>query len=191
MSLMPSVWRKSCCGSNRIFGPLRSFLPAVARSKSLSMDRRFIPSWPPASSPSRRSSLRRHARKGERPSDCGLRIADCGFAIGHGRGHPTKSAIRNPQSAIRRVTGAWWSPRSSKPLSARFTGRGMFDSYPLRLPIADCGLRIADLRLAMVGATQPNPQSAIRNPQSAIRKGVMGMSRRQTVRLTSLSSCAG
>src|SRR5262249_53981360 len=31
-----------------------------------------------------------------------------------------------------RVMGAWWSPRSSKPLSARFTGRGMFDSYPLR-----------------------------------------------------------
>jgi hypothetical protein len=32
----------------------------------------------------------------------------------------------------RRVKGAWWPPRSSKPLSARSTGRGMFDSYPLR-----------------------------------------------------------
>ena len=34
------------------------------------------------------------------------------------------------------------------------------------LHIADCRLRIADLVLAMVGSTQPNPQSAIRNPQS-------------------------
>src|SRR6266700_928901 len=31
-----------------------------------------------------------------------------------------------------RVMGAWWPSRSSKPLSARSTGRGMFDSYPLR-----------------------------------------------------------
>src|SRR5262249_54987021 len=31
-----------------------------------------------------------------------------------------------------RVMGAWWPPRSSKPLSARCAGRGMFDSYPLR-----------------------------------------------------------
>ena len=33
---------------------------------------------------------------------------------------------------LRRVKGAWWPSRSSKPLSARSTGRGMFDSYPLR-----------------------------------------------------------
>ena len=33
----------------------------------------------------------------------------------------------------RRVMGAWWSPRSSKPLSARLSGRGRFDSFPLRL----------------------------------------------------------
>ena len=44
----------------------------------------------------------------------------------------------------RRVMGAWWSPRSSKPSSARFTGRGMFDSYPLRqfkcrMRSAECG----------------------------------------------------
>ena len=32
-----------------------------------------------------------------------------------------------------RVTGAWWSSRSSKPLSVPHTrGRGRFDSYPLR-----------------------------------------------------------
>ena len=40
---------------------------------------------------------------------------------------------RFPVSANRRrVMGAWWPSRSSKPLSARFTGRGKFDSYPLR-----------------------------------------------------------
>jgi len=33
---------------------------------------------------------------------------------------------------FRRVTGVWWPPRSSKPLSARPTGRGVFDSHPLR-----------------------------------------------------------
>ena len=32
----------------------------------------------------------------------------------------------------RRVMGAWWPPRSSKPSSVCFAGRGMFDSYPLR-----------------------------------------------------------
>src|ERR1051325_2613451 len=32
----------------------------------------------------------------------------------------------------RRVKSAWWPPRSSKPLSARYAGRGVFDSLPLR-----------------------------------------------------------
>jgi len=44
----------------------------------------------------------------------------------------------------RRVMGAWWPSRSSKPLSARSTGRGMFDSYPLRhfqVRSAECGVR--------------------------------------------------
>jgi hypothetical protein len=41
------------------------------------------------------------------------------------------------QSAIRRVKGAWWPSRSSKPSSSRSAGRGRFDSYPLRLFIFD------------------------------------------------------
>ena len=32
-----------------------------------------------------------------------------------------------------RVTGAWWPPRSSKPLAVRLSDRSRFDSYPLRL----------------------------------------------------------
>ena len=39
----------------------------------------------------------------------------------------------NRESAIWRVKGAWWPSRSSKPLSSRLTGRGRFDSYPLRV----------------------------------------------------------
>ena len=42
-------------------------------------------------------------------------------------------------SAIRRVKGAWWPSRSSKPSSLR-KWRGRFDSYPLRLFICDCRL---------------------------------------------------
>jgi hypothetical protein len=52
-----------------------------------------------------------------------------------------QSAIPNRQSAIRRVKGAWWPSRSSKPSSPR-KWRGRFDSYPLRqiILIADCRL---------------------------------------------------
>ena len=46
-------------------------------------------------------------------------------------------------SAIRRVKGAWWPSRSSKPSSLR-KWRGRFDSYPLRLFICDCRLPICD-----------------------------------------------
>ena len=42
-------------------------------------------------------------------------------------------------SAIRRVKGAWWPSRSSKPSSLR-NWRGRFDSYPLRRSIFDCRL---------------------------------------------------
>jgi hypothetical protein len=45
----------------------------------------------------------------------------------------SQSAIRNPQSEIWRVKGAWWPSRSSKPLLApRMRDQGRFDSYPLR-----------------------------------------------------------
>jgi hypothetical protein len=44
-----------------------------------------------------------------------------------------------------RVKGAWWSSRSSKPLSVPHTrGRGRFDSYPLRHSIFDFRFAICD-----------------------------------------------
>ncbi len=54
-----------------------------------------------------------------------------------------QSVIHNRQSAIRRVKGAWWSSRSSKPSLPR-KWRGRFDSYPLRQIIFDCRLPIVD-----------------------------------------------
>ena len=59
------------------------------------------------------------------------------------RARKTQSAIGNRQSPIRRVKGAWWPSRSSKPSSPR-KWRGRFDSYPLRQIIFDCRLSIAD-----------------------------------------------
>ena len=66
-------------------------------------------------------------------------------------------------SAIRRVKGAWWPSRSSKPSSPR-KWRGRFDSYPLRLFIFDCRLPIADCSVH-VGCFQS---------QIAIRKSKIG-----------------
>ena len=51
-------------------------------------------------------------------------------------------------SSIRRVKGAWWPSRSSKPLSSRLTGRGRFDSYPLRRRIFELRLSIFDCSVA-------------------------------------------
>ena len=50
-----------------------------------------------------------------------------------GSGHdPSGTGSGLTRYQQRRVMGAWWPPRSSKPSSARYTGRGKFDSYPLR-----------------------------------------------------------
>jgi hypothetical protein len=47
--------------------------------------------------------------------------------------------------SFRRVKGAWWSSRSSKPLSVPHTrDRGRFDSYPLRHSIFDLRFTIYD-----------------------------------------------
>ena len=91
-----------------------------------------------------------------------------------------QSAIPNRQSPIRRVKGAWWPSRSSKPSSPRKC-RGRFDSYPLRLFLFDFRLPIADCRL-----------SCSHRPAGGTRtKEVNHMSREQIRKLTSLSSCAG
>ena len=69
----------------------------------------------------------------------------------------------------RRVMGAWWPSRSSKPLSARSTSRGMFDSYPLRhfhfrFAIFDSRFEEA-ARKASAPAPLVNRKSQIVNPE--------------------------
>jgi hypothetical protein len=59
-----------------------------------------------------------------------------------------QSPVRDRQSAIWRVNGAWWPSRSSKPSSSRLAGRGRFDSYPLRFFIFDFRFSIADCHVA-------------------------------------------
>ena len=69
----------------------------------------------------------------------------------------------------RRVMGAWWPSRSSKPLSARSTGRGMFDSYPLRH--LHSRLAIDDLRFEeATQAASPADSLVNRTSQIANRK---------------------
>ena len=112
--------------------------------------------------------LSRRSRKQNSASDCfsetdslaeAIRFWAFGFFNAQ---HSTLNAQRSIQSVERwvlgvgrwaffffwRVKGAWWSSRSSKPLSVPHTrDRGRFDSYPLRLNqmrIGDCGLWIAE-----------------------------------------------
>ena len=87
-------------------------------------------------------------------------------------------AIRNQcqsgsdQSTIRRVKGAWWPSRSSKPLSIRYTpDRGRFDSYPLRFSIFDFLFPIS-YRLAMRGPEIP--ESRIEHPASPCSRRPVG-----------------
>ncbi len=70
----------------------------------------------------------------------------------------------------RRVMGAWWPSRSSKPLSARSTGRGTFDSYPLRQ--INIRFTIYDLRFGACSAIagSVNRKSQIANRKSLERR---------------------
>jgi hypothetical protein len=90
---------------------------------------------------------------------------------------------------FRRVKGAWWPSRSSKPLLIPHTrDQGRFDSYPLRRSKFDGRWVMFEV------ATTSNLQSNINLQTSTLkppRKEVRQMSREQIRRLTSLSSCAG
>ena len=59
------------------------------------------------------------------------------------RARRIRSAMCSLQFAIRRVKGAWWPSRSSKPSLPR-KWRGRFDSYPLRLFVFNFQFAIAD-----------------------------------------------
>ena len=69
-------------------------------------------------------------------------------------------------SSCGRVKGAWWSSRSSKPLSVPRTGTEV-GSIPILSALVNCGLAITDCGLLNVTMTQAdNSQFAVRSPQS-------------------------
>ena len=128
--------------------------------RSASMDRKSTPSCrrgnspnpTPFSKPSRRSCnvLPPHVRVSPlrlhriRPLNFRRRLIAAGWEASAIEISMTLTMKTNVGLCSRRVMGAWWPSRSSKPLSARSTGRGMFDSYPLRhfdLRFAICDLR--------------------------------------------------
>jgi hypothetical protein len=87
------------------------------------------------SAPIRRAliSIRRWTPRSQKLSEFGVRSLPRRSAAKAGSAFSPQSVIRNPQSKIRRVKGAWWPSRSSKPLLIPHPrGQGRFDSYPLR-----------------------------------------------------------
>ena len=94
---------------------LRSFPRAAALSRFAPMANFSIPNSTPVTG---RTSTRLCARSKKRPDR-------------HCQRPPARKL--HYSCTFRRVKGAWWSSRSSKPLSVPHTrGRGRFDSYPLR-----------------------------------------------------------
>ena len=155
------------------------------------MGRKSIPSWRRASSP----TTTQFSKRSKRNCECGRPGSGAFRCLGRIRGktsniqHPTSNTQRNGMlrrrcrclaigiwaldvegwmffsCPLRRVMGAWWPSRSSKPLSARSTGRGMFDSYPLR----HLHLRFTNYDLRFVEAARTaSPADVLVNRESQI-----------------------
>src|SRR5882724_6597718 len=105
--------------------------PASGRISTRSLKRSRKQNSQPRASVSviRRSAFRLQGRRQVRHLDS-VRWQTAAFQSGTAA-RKIQSVIPNRQSAIRRVKGAWWPSRSSKPSSSR-KWRGRFDSYPLR-----------------------------------------------------------
>ena len=155
------------------------------------MENCSIPNLSPASGRILTRSLRRSRRQNSQPS--GLFSVLCHAVQKRRQAAALQSALcarkirrwvfdvgRSMFSSLRRVKGAWWPSRSSKPSSPP-KWRGRFDSYPLRQIIFDFRLPIADCRLPC----------SHRPAGGTTTKEVNHMSREQIRKLTSLSSCAG
>ena len=127
--------------------------------RSASMEQKSIPNCKRASS--------RISTRSSRPSRPGDDLGDLRFTIYDLRlGWPAvcpqffparKSPIVN-RKFQGRVLGAWWPSRSSKPSSARFTGRGRFDSCPLR----HLDLRFTMVDLRVLNGPRPAPDRLAR-----------------------------
>ena len=114
------------------------------------MAKSSTPSWKPANGPTSTKSLGRSRRRNKLGSQetrvfdshpLRLQIGGDQFRSQEARRVGKELCFRLlffpgflvSEFVFRRVNGAWWPARSSKPLSARSAGRGRFDSYPLRL----------------------------------------------------------
>jgi hypothetical protein len=148
-----------------------------------------IPNSSPASGRISTRSLRRSRRQNSQPFACTSVNRGCWLDVRKRsqvrhvesvlwRTAALQSALRAPIrrwtldverwefSALRRVKGAWWPSRSSKPSSLR-KWRGRFDSYPLRLLICDCRFPIADCFGARRKISIANRNSKIENRKSS------------------------
>ena len=145
------------------------------------MERRFIPSSSRASSPTPSRSSKPSAPWPEPFFLSSWSSTSSSGATGAGREPNRFSSPRPYQSLVpcprpfallfrpltsppRRVMGAWWPSRSSKPLSARSAGRGVFDSLPLRQD--DLRFTVCDLRIWRALARRAR-KSAFENRKSA------------------------
>jgi hypothetical protein len=175
------------------------------------MANRSIPSWIPANGRISMRSLRKSRRCAAESADF-FRRNQSGRNAAAGEAGLSKQESRNEKalriaasllsfsclpafviqpSESRRVKGAWWPSRSSKSPSV-FTGRGRFDSYPLRLFSAEDQSGKQKRKALRIAAGKPSlfflPSCFNFFPD---RKEVISMSREQIRKLTSLSSCAG
>ena len=158
-SRVPSVWRTNSCSSNRKSAASRWCRRAAAALRSASMASKSIPSCSRGNSPIPTPSSRPCGRDGDAPS---ARLLPALSESTSNIQHRTTNAEQTPAVSFRRsvfdvgcsvfpvrptrrVMGAWWPSRSSKPLSARLAGRGVFDSLPLRQD--DLRFEISDLRI--------------------------------------------
>ena len=99
--------------------------PSSARSKKPNECGRGLP-W-------RAVLSRRSVAKAEALGEGGSAPNCCEFSLVRRSAFDVRHSAFSLQSAIRRVKGAWWPSRSSKPLLIPHTrDQDRFDSYPLR-----------------------------------------------------------
>jgi hypothetical protein len=136
----PSVWRPRFSNSASASNRSLLFRRAAVPLKSVPMENWSIPNSTPATG---RTSTPWSKRSRSRNSSGTLALRFLKYPWPVLVGRWTLDVERSAFSFFRRVKGAWWPSRSSKPSSAG-NGRGRFDSYPLRQIIFDFRFLIFD-----------------------------------------------
>jgi hypothetical protein len=154
----PSVWRPKFLNLENASRRSLLFLPQAEPSRSAPTASSCTPSSNQAIGPISTRSSKRSKKRPNNVYRAGVwkvtpRFAKPpSFRVGRwalsGVGQPAPIGFRGwAFSVVRRVKGAWWPSRSSKPLLVRHPpGRGRFDSYPLRHLLFDFRSPIFDWR---------------------------------------------